>query len=73
MKDRGMRISKEAAIAKLYASEMATRTTIRAIQVHGGYGYISDYPIERFFRDAKVTEVYEGTSEVMRLVISRNL
>ena len=73
MKDRGMRFSKEAAMAKLYASGVATRTTTRAIQVHGGYGYIADYPVERFFRDAKATEIYEGTSEIMRLVISRSL
>ena len=73
MKDRGLRFSKEAAMAKLYASGVAVRATTRAIQVHGGYGYIADYPVERFFRDAKGTEIYEGTSEIMRLVISRNL
>ncbi len=73
MKERGMRISKEAAMAKLYASGVAVRTTTKAIQVHGGYGYIADYPVERFFRDAKGTEIYEGTSEIQRLVISRNL
>jgi butyryl-CoA dehydrogenase len=62
----------EAAMAKLYASEVAMKTTTKAIQVHGGYGYIKDYPVERFFRDAKITEIYEGTSEVQRMVISAN-
>lgn len=72
-KQAGKKITKEAAMAKLYASEVAMRTATKAIQVHGGYGYITDYPVERFFRDAKGTEIYEGTSEIMRLVISRNL
>lgn len=73
LKDKGVNFSKEAAMAKLYASEVAMRTTIKALQIHGGYGYIKDYPIERFFRDAKVTEIYEGTSEIQRMVIASTL
>ncbi len=63
----------EAAIAKLYASEMSSRAANAAVQVFGGYGYISDYPVERLLRDAKITELYEGTSEIMRLVIARQV
>ena len=63
--------SGEAAIAKLYASEMSSRATNAAVQVFGGYGYINDYPVERLLRDAKITELYEGTSEIQRLVIAR--
>ncbi|MCI0496811.1 MAG: acyl-CoA dehydrogenase family protein [Thermoplasmata archaeon] len=73
LKDAGARHSLEASMAKLYASETATWATIKAVQVHGGYGYTKDYPVERFMRDAKVTEIYEGTSEVQRLVIAREL
>jgi butyryl-CoA dehydrogenase len=73
LKDQGLDYSTEAAMAKLYASEAARKATIKAIQVHGGYGYIKDYPVERFFRDAKVTEIYEGTSEIQRLVIASSL
>ncbi len=73
LKDQGLNFSKEAAMAKLYASEVAMRATTKAIQIHGGYGYTKDYPVERFFRDAKVTEIYEGTSEIQRLVIASNL
>jgi butyryl-CoA dehydrogenase len=73
MKDAGKNFSKEAAMAKCYASEVAMRATTAAIQVHGGYGYTMDYPVERFFRDAKITEIYEGTSEIQRLVIATNL
>ncbi|MBI3556895.1 MAG: acyl-CoA dehydrogenase [Deltaproteobacteria bacterium] len=68
-RDSGERYSREAAMAKLYASEMAMWLTTKAIQVHGGYGYIKEYPVERHFRDAKITEIYEGTSEIQRLVI----
>jgi butyryl-CoA dehydrogenase len=64
---------KEAAIAKLYCSELAMRTTIKAIQIHGGYGYTKDYPVERMMRDAKVCEIGEGTSEIQRVVIARHL
>jgi alkylation response protein AidB-like acyl-CoA dehydrogenase len=68
--DTGARFSMEAAIAKLFASEMATRVTHKAIQVHGGYGYSREYPVERAYRDARITEIYEGTSEIQRLVIA---
>jgi butyryl-CoA dehydrogenase len=61
-----------AAMAKLFASETAMRVSTKAIQIHGGYGYMKDYPVERYFRDAKVTEIYEGTSEIQRLVIALN-
>lgn len=72
-KDAGKRYSYEAAMAKLVASEAAMDVTTKAIQIHGGYGYTKDYPVERFFRDAKITEIYEGTSEVQRMVISGTL
>ena len=65
------RVGPEAAMAKLYASEMCNRVAYRAVQIHGGYGYSRDYPVERFYRDARVTSLYEGTSEVQRIVISR--
>ncbi len=68
--DTGARFSMEAAIAKLFASEMATRVTHKAIQIHGGYGYSREYPVERMYRDARITEIYEGTSEIQRLVIA---
>jgi butyryl-CoA dehydrogenase len=68
--DTGARFSMDAAIAKLFASEMATRVTHKAIQIHGGYGYSREYPVERNYRDARITEIYEGTSEIQRLVIS---
>ncbi|UCE74319.1 MAG: acyl-CoA dehydrogenase [Methanomassiliicoccales archaeon] len=72
-KDRGVNFTKEAAMAKCYASEVAMRATTKALQIHGGYGYTKDYPVERFFRDAKITEIYEGTSEIQRMVIASNL
>jgi butyryl-CoA dehydrogenase len=68
--DSGARFSMEASIAKLFASEMATRVTHKAIQIHGGYGYSQEYPVERAYRDARITEIYEGTSEIQRLVIA---
>jgi alkylation response protein AidB-like acyl-CoA dehydrogenase len=71
--DRGMSFIKEAAMAKVFASEVSGRVTSQALQIHGGYGYIKDYPVERYFRDAKITEIYEGTSEIMRLTIARSL
>ena len=73
VKDTGERFSKEAAMAKLFASETAVDTVIKAVQIHGGYGYTKEYTVERLFRDAKITEIYEGTSEVQRLVISGSL
>lgn len=66
----GTRFTMDAAIAKLFASEMATRVTHKAIQIHGGYGYSREYPVERMYRDARVTEIYEGTSEIQRMVIA---
>jgi len=72
-KDTGQRISKEAAMAKLFASETAMECVIKGLQIHGGYGYTKEYTIERLFRDAKITEIYEGTSEVQRMVIAGNL
>ena len=70
-KTSGERFTREAAIAKLFASETAMFTTHTAVQIHGGMGYSKELPIERYFRDAKITEIYEGTSEIQRLVISR--
>jgi alkylation response protein AidB-like acyl-CoA dehydrogenase len=72
-KDAGLPYMREAAVAKLFASEMATRVTLQAIQLHGGYGYMRDYPVERMFRDNKLCEIGEGTSEIQRLVIARTL
>lgn len=71
--DRGEKYTKEAAHAKLYAAEVAMRSTVKCVQIFGGYGYVSDYPVERYMRDAKITEIYEGTSEIQRLVIASNL
>lgn len=68
--DSGARFTMEASIAKLFASEMATRVTHKAMQIHGGYGYSHEYPVERAYRDARITEIYEGTSEIQRLVIA---
>src|ERR1700757_3584786 len=68
--DTGGRFSQEAATAKLFASEMSTRVAHKAIQIHGGYGYSKEYPVERAYRDARITEIYEGTSEIQRLVIA---
>jgi alkylation response protein AidB-like acyl-CoA dehydrogenase len=73
LKDQGRPHTAEGAKAKLYASEMARRQTAEAIQILGGYGYTTEFPLERYYRDAKVTEIYEGTSEVQRLVIAREL
>jgi butyryl-CoA dehydrogenase len=70
--DKGLPYSTEGAMAKLFASETATRVADRAIQIHGGYGYTESYPVERNYRDAKITELYEGTSEAQRMVISRS-
>jgi butyryl-CoA dehydrogenase len=73
LKDKGQRHTPESSIAKLYASEMATRVTHKAIQIHGGYGYSTEFPVERHYRDARITEIYEGTSEIQRLVIAGSL
>jgi alkylation response protein AidB-like acyl-CoA dehydrogenase len=72
-KDRGQHITQFSAMAKLMASETAMWVTTQAIQIFGGYGYVKEYPVERLFRDAKVTEIYEGTSEIQRIVIAREL
>ena len=72
-KKNGGRYSMEAATAKLYAAEMAQRVTTKALQIHGGYGYTKEYPVERNFRDARITEIYEGTSEIHRLIIAREI
>jgi alkylation response protein AidB-like acyl-CoA dehydrogenase len=72
LRDQGKPFTKAAAMAKLYASEMANRVTYKAIQIHGGYGYSQEYPVERYYREARVTTLYEGTSEIQRIVIARN-
>jgi butyryl-CoA dehydrogenase len=72
-KDNGLPHGKEAAMAKLFAAETATRVAGKAIQIHGGYGFTESYPVERAYRDAKITEIYEGTSEVQRMVIAGNV
>ncbi|ROL60264.1 acyl-CoA dehydrogenase [Bacteroidetes/Chlorobi group bacterium MS-B_bin-24] len=73
LKDRGLPYTAEAAMAKLKASEVAMDAARKAVQIHGGYGYTEDFNVERYYRDAKITEIYEGTSEIQRLVISRHL
>jgi len=72
-KDEGKDISESGAMAKLYASQVAMDTTIEAVQIHGGYGYVKEYHVERMMRDAKITQIYEGTSEIQKIVISRSL
>jgi alkylation response protein AidB-like acyl-CoA dehydrogenase len=73
LKDRGLPYSTESAMCKLYASETAMQVCLKALQIFGGYGYVKDLPVERFFRDAKITEIYEGTSEVMKIVIGNEI
>ena len=73
LRGRGVKCGLEASMAKLFASRTAVEVATEAIQVFGGYGYTEDYPVERYFRDAKITEIYEGTSEIQRIVISKNL
>jgi butyryl-CoA dehydrogenase len=73
MRDRGENFSAAASMAKVFASEMANRVAYRALQIHGGYGYIKDFPVERYYRDARVLTLYEGTSEIQRTVISNHL
>lgn len=73
MKDRGEKFTLQASMAKLYASEMVNRITAKAVQMHGGYGFIKDYPVERYYRDARVFTIYEGTSEIQRVVISNQV
>ena len=73
MLDRGKRVTRESAMAKLFASEAAVRIADEAVQIHGGYGFIKDYPVEKFYRDVKLCTIGEGTSEIQRLVIARQL
>jgi alkylation response protein AidB-like acyl-CoA dehydrogenase len=72
-KDAGLDISESGAMAKLYASQVAMDTTVEAVQIHGGYGYVKEYHVERMMRDAKITQIYEGTSEIQKIVISRSI
>jgi alkylation response protein AidB-like acyl-CoA dehydrogenase len=73
LKDAGLPCLKEAAMAKLFASEMAERVCSDAIQIHGGYGYVSDFPVERIYRDVRVCQIYEGTSDIQKILIGRAL
>ncbi len=73
LKDAGKKYTKEAAMAKLYASKVAVECALEAVQIHGGYGYVREYLVERYLRDAKITEIYEGTSDIQRMVIARAL
>jgi len=73
LEDHGMPFEKEAAMAKMYASDVTMQASIEGVQILGGYGYCRDYPMERHMRDAKITQIYEGTNEIQRLVIARNL
>jgi alkylation response protein AidB-like acyl-CoA dehydrogenase len=73
LKDAGQPCLKEAAMAKLFASEMAERVCSDAIQIHGGYGYVSDFPVERIWRDVRVCQIYEGTSDIQKILIGRAL
>jgi alkylation response protein AidB-like acyl-CoA dehydrogenase len=72
-KDQGKDISQSGAMAKLFASQTAMDVTIEAVQIHGGNGYVAEYHVERMMRDAKITQIYEGTSEIQKIVISRSL
>jgi hypothetical protein len=73
LKDQGQRVTRESAMAKLFSSEIAVRVADEAVQIHGGYGFIKDYPVEKFYRDVKLCTIGEGTSEIQRLVIARQL
>ncbi|MFZ9503855.1 MAG: acyl-CoA dehydrogenase family protein, partial [Cyclobacteriaceae bacterium] len=73
LKDNGHHFVKEAAMAKLFASRIAQEVTSEAVQIHGGYGYVREFHVERMMRDAKITEIYEGTSEIQHMVIAREL
>ncbi|MDP9076899.1 MAG: acyl-CoA dehydrogenase [Bacteroidota bacterium] len=73
LKDQGLPYAQASSMAKLYASEVAMRTTVEAVQIHGGYGFVKEYHVERLMRDAKITQIYEGTSEIQRIVISREV
>jgi hypothetical protein len=71
--DRGERVTKLASMAKVFAAEVGMRAATAAVQIHGGYGYLADYPVERYFRDVKLCEIGEGTSEIQRLIIAREI
>jgi acyl-CoA dehydrogenase len=73
MIDEGKKVIKEASMAKLFASDVFNRVADKAVQIHGGMGYVSDYPVERFYRDARITKIYEGTNEIQRLIIARRV
>jgi alkylation response protein AidB-like acyl-CoA dehydrogenase len=73
LKDHGLPYAQASSMAKVYASEVAMRTTVEAVQIHGGYGFVKEYHVERLMRDAKITQIYEGTSEIQRIVISREI
>ena len=73
MKDQKMNYGEASAMAKLYASQVAMDTTIEAVQIHGGYGFVKEYHVERLMRDAKITQIYEGTSEIQKIIISRSV
>jgi len=73
LKDQGMDYTEASAMAKLYASKVAMEVTVEAVQVHGGYGFVKEYHVERLMRDAKITQIYEGTSEIQKIVISRSI
>ena len=73
LQDSGARYTTESSMAKVFASEVANRAAKEAVQIFGGYGYLTDFPAERHYRDAKITEIYEGTSEIMKLVIAEDV
>jgi len=73
LKDKKQDFVKAAAMAKLFASQVAMETTVEAVQIHGGFGYVKEYHVERLMRDAKITQIYEGTSEIQKMVIGREL
>jgi alkylation response protein AidB-like acyl-CoA dehydrogenase len=73
LKDNNQPFAEVSSKAKLFASQIAMKTTIEAVQIHGGYGYVKEYHVERLMRDAKITQIYEGTSEIQKLVISREI
>ena len=73
LQDKGLPFVKEACMAKVYASEAASFVTTKALQIHGGYGYVKDYPLERYFRDSRILEIFEGTSEMQRMTIAHQL
>ena len=73
LKDQGLSYTLEGSMAKLFASKVAMDVTVEAIQIHGGYGFVKEYHVERLMRDAKITQIYEGTSEIQKVVISRSV